>query len=47
MLHLTKSGDELLVHWLVAVLAEDAEERLPLVQGLGGLSEAARQPVSN
>ena len=29
-----ESGDKLLVHGLVTVLAEDAEQRLPLVQGL-------------
>merc|ERR1719291_153958 len=36
---LAESGDELLVHGLVAVLGEDAEQGLPLVQGLCSLPQ--------
>ena len=37
--------DQLLVAGLVAVLCEDAEVSLSLVQGLGGLVEAAGEAV--
>ena len=39
-------GDQLLVHGLVAVLAEHTEEGLTLVQRLGALAQTARQTVS-
>ena len=42
-----ESSDELLVHWLVTVLGQDAEESLPLVQSLGGLPHTARKSVSD
>merc|ERR1719411_1360195 len=42
-----QGGDELLVHRLVTVLGEDAEQRLPLVQGLLGLPEAAGKAISD
>ena len=42
-----EGGDELLVLGLVTVLGEDAEQRLPLVQGLLGLPEAAGEAVSD
>ena len=47
MFHLAKSGDELLVHGLVAVLGEDAEQGLPLVQGLGSLPQSAGKTISD
>ena len=45
--HLAESGDELLVHGLVAVLGEDAEQGLPLVQGLGSLPQSASKTISD
>ena len=45
--HLAESGDELLVHGLVAVLGEDAEQGLPLVQGLGSLPQSAGKTISD
>ena len=42
-----ESSDELLVHWLVTVLGQDAEESLPLVQSLGGLPHTACKSVSD
>ena len=45
--HLAESGDELLVHGLVAVLGEDAEQGLPLVQGLGSLPQATGKTISD
>ena len=46
-LHLAESSDHLLVHRLVAVLSEDAEQGLPLVQGLGGLPQATGKTISD
>ncbi len=45
--HLAESSDQLLVHRLVAVLSEDAEQGLPLVQGLGGLPQATGKTISD
>ena len=42
---LAQRSHQLLVHGLVAVLGEDAEEGLPLVQGLGRLPQPPRQAV--
>ena len=42
-----KGGDQLLVLGLVTVLGEDAEQSLPLVQGLLGLPEAAGEAISD
>ena len=44
---LAQSSDQLLVHWLITVLGQDAEQGLPLVQGLGGLPHTSGQTVSN
>merc|ERR1719213_737837 len=40
MLH-AKGSHELLVHWLVAVLGQDAEKGLAFVQSLGCFTESA------
>ena len=45
--HLAESSDQLLVHRLVAVLSEDAEQGLPLVQGLGSLPQATGKTISD
>ena len=45
--HLAEGSDQLLVHGLVAVLGEDAQQGLPLVQGLGGLPQSAGKTVSD
>ena len=42
---LAKSLDELLVHGLVAVVGQNAEKSLALVQSLGRLVEAAGEAV--
>merc|ERR1719189_1518327 len=44
---LAESSDQLLVHRLVAVLSEDAEQGLPLVKGLGGLPQATGKTISD
>jgi hypothetical protein len=44
---LAESLDQFLVHGLVAVVGQDAEKGLTLVQGLGGLVEAAGKTVVN
>jgi hypothetical protein len=44
---LAESLDQFLVHGLVAVVGQDAEEGLTLVQSLGGLVEAAGKTVVN
>ena len=46
MLH-AQGGDQLLVHGLVAVLGEDAEQGLPLVQSLGSLPQPSGETVGN
>ena len=46
MLH-AQGGDKLLVHGLVAVLCEDAEQGLPLVQSLGSLPQPSGETVGN
>ena len=45
--HLTEGSDQLLVHRLVAVLCEDAEQGLPLVQSLGSLPQPSSETVGN
>ena len=45
--NLAESGDQLLVHGLVAVLGEDAEQGLPLVQSLGSLPQPSGKTVGN
>ena len=45
--HLTEGSDQLLVHGLVAVLGEDAEQGLPLVQSLGSLPQPSSETVGN
>ena len=42
-----EGSNQFLVHGLVAVLGEDAEQGLPLVQGLGGLPQSAGKTISN
>jgi hypothetical protein len=44
---LAESLDQFLVHGLVAIVSQDAEEGLTLVQSLGGLVEAAGKTVVN
>merc|ERR1719384_2590376 len=44
---LAESSDQLLVHGLVAVLSEDAEQGLPLVQGLCSLPQSAGKTISD
>merc|ERR1711994_555967 len=44
---LTEGSDQLLVHGLVAVLGEDAEQGLPLVQSLGSLPQTSGETVGN
>ena len=44
---LAESLDQFLVHGLVAVVGQHAEEGLTLVQSLGGLVEAAGKTVVN
>ena len=45
--HLAEGSDQLLVHGLVAVLGEDAEQGLPLVQSLGSLPQPSGETVGN
>ena len=45
--HLAEGSDQLLVHGLVAVLCEDAEQGLPLVQSLGSLPQPSSETVGN
>ena len=45
--HLAEGGDQLLVHGLVAVFGEDAEQGLPLVQSLGSLPQPSGETVGN
>merc|ERR1719167_832880 len=46
MLH-AKGSHELLVHWLVAVLDQDAEKGLAFVQSFGCFTESASKTISN
>ena len=45
--HLAESGDQLLVHGLIAVLGEDAEQGLPFVQSLSGLPQSTGKTISD
>ena len=42
---LTQSLYELLVHWFITVVCENAKESLPLVQSLGRLVKTTGQTV--
>merc|ERR1719192_3110164 len=44
---LTESGDKLLVHGLVTVIGQYAEQGLPFVQGFCRLPEAPGQTITN